>query len=271
MNIWIKYSPLAYTYFTRINGWFMNILWYLWKHFSICLSTIFLLFLLKYITFFESFYLFLTYFYLFCVFQIFYEIWYIWNDVFSVKKEKYPSFHVDANVNNKFWVMQVIFRIIFWWVLILWIYYINVRLFTYFIILIIALWFFYFIHNSVRNYSINMFTFLFLRICKIFVFLIEIFCLIKASHIVDDLIIVIFLYYVFELFPERMLAYNKRLWWQNYSLMLGYSYLFIFIVFLIWGTMTKNLLFIIPIFVIIPKLFFFLKREPHAFSFKNNR
>ncbi len=267
MTWWIKYSPIFYTYYTRILS-LKEIIYYIWTFILPSLAWIFYLWLknpeFSLVTY--SLYYILFYF----IFQCFYEIWYIFNDVYAIKKENNKTKRIKWEYSDFFWLLQIIFRIILWLLLLIFTLNISKYWFRLLSLDIGFMWIMFTIHNVIRNYSINIFTWIFLRIARIILFVI----ILKISGIspdfYKDIEISILLFYALDFYWARLYQYNKRLGWVN-SFNYGYSYFFILIVLFFFFILLEKIEYLVPLIIIIPKIFFFLLTTPKTFSLKNDR
>lgn len=284
MNLWIKYWPLNYTNITRINwieqknnnikffSQLLNIIWYAWNNLSIWLLSILTLYIFWVVSLKIGFMYMLLYVYLYIVFWMFYEIWYIYNDVYSVKKEKKGTNRIKDSCSNKFWIYQILLRIVIWWILLIPIYLFLNSVFICFVPMIFATLIIFLVHNIIRNYSINMYTLVLLRILKMSVFILVLINLPLLKWNIDDILLPILLFWMLDLFSEWIIAYNQRLWGMVVDNFYGYSYVLIFIFCVLFWVITKNEFFvIISFFQLFPRFILFLHRFPKSFSLKNNR
>lgn len=243
MNLWIKYGPLAYTFFTRLCWgddsccWkikIFDIIYYLyinvgfrtvplfvvffeWKASLICLVTSLLFYL-----------------YIFINFLVFYEIWYISNDIIAKKETKW-TLYIKDKVSEKFLKQQIIVRIFLWLLLLIPICFMNLKISLYFVILLVILWVVFLTHNVVRNYYYNFFSIFILRFLKFILFVFPFFFLIWYF----DAQIIFYEVVVFLLYQHliNIDCYDKKLWWkrvlpyvvvQNWYLMICMLVLFCF-------------------------------------------
>lgn len=158
MNLYIKYWPLLYTYFTRrknlkfafmclfMDIWFWGVsILYFYLNGEIVLDKLLsaiLLFVL-----------------LFYLFSVFYEIWYIHNDLFATKREKEPTIRVKDPISNRFALYQIIIRALLWtfltWILFIF----DNKLAILFSVVVLSTILIFFLHNLIRNYFWNFITF----------------------------------------------------------------------------------------------------------------
>lgn len=265
MNLWIKYGPLMYTFSSRLNWpvqiknkWIsqfsykkkiLNILRYIRELIMDWFFVILYLYIAWYLNASNFIFSFLLYIYLYIIFLVFYEIWYIYNDIFSVKKEKKPTYYVEHNKDIKFWKINILYRIILWCLLLFPVYFLNNNLFFEFVILLFIMWVTYTIHNLIRNYNINIFTRTILRVSKMMIF-----CIIFLNLWINDTILVqkvleaYFIFNFLDFFGRFMLAYNKRLWWINSETIERYLIINkLFISIILWILLNNCLFFIISL------------------------
>lgn len=264
MNIWIKYGPLAYTFFTRIflNGkWFLsNLLNYVWSNIGLRAMPIFILYFTVELTVYKVILSLLLYIYLYCLFLIFYEIWYLHND-FVAKKEKNWAKHITEHLPCKFFLKQTIVRMIIWIIWLISLYFINTKILTWFWIIIIITAIVFCIHNCIRNYYYNFFTFFALRFLKFVIFVLPIYFLINSyNNVIIDETIVVFLLYQYYLNID---AYDSKLWWKHIlpHNLLYYWYLTISMWVLFFYTNSELYLCYLLIFLI-----FYIIRRPKNIS-----
>lgn len=263
----IKYYPLLYTIFTRITS-FSDIVYYFWTYLLPPIIWIIYLWIqFNDVNLAVSYSL--LYIYIYLLFEVFYEIWYIFNDVFVAKKEKRGTKRVDANLSKSFWIFQIILRILIWLIL-LYILWIPNEMINYLVMDIVFMGIIFSIHNKIRNYSINIYTWIFLRISKIylFVFVLNVIPLNFSDYNMIELAILFF--YIVDFLWLWIYQYNKCLWWTN-ELKYGYTYFFYLIVFIALSLTFKSTEFLLPLILIIPKVIFFLFSNPWSFSLKNER
>lgn len=190
----------------------------------------------------------LLYIYLYIIFMIFYEIWYICNDIFATKREKSPTSYVEDVVDLKFWKINIIYRIILWCLFLYPIYCFNSNLFFCFFILLFVMWISYTVHNLIRNYNINIFTWTMLRICKIMIFIVFIENLWISDFLVDKIVEAYFIFNSLDFFRAFMLTYNDRFWWSWWVEIYSYSYVIeLFFAFIFWILLNNNLFFIVTL------------------------
>lgn len=263
----LKYYPLLYTVFTRITS-FSDIVYYIWTYLLPPIIWIcYLGFKFQDIEF--IFIYALLYIYIYILFEIFYEIWYICNDVFVAKKEKNGTKRVDPDINKFFRIWQIVLRVLIWLLLL---YFLRIpnEIVNYLVIDIVFMGIVFSLHNMIRNYSINIYTWIFLRISKVylFVFVLSLTQLNFNDYDMTELSILFF--YVVDFLWLWIYQYNKCLWWKN-ELKYGYTYFFYLIVFIALSLAFKSIEFLLPLVLIIPKVIFFVFNNPKAFSLKNER
>ena len=284
MNLWIKYGPIVYTNTTRINwleqknkhdkffSCLVNILWYIRNNISIWLLSIIILFIFWVVSLKTAFIYMLLYIYLYIIFWIFYEIWYIYNDVYSIKKEKKQTNRIIDKCDDRFWIYQMLLRIVSWWILLITLYFFLSDLFIYFVSIIFLTLIVFSVHNIIRNYSINMYTLVLLRILKMSVFVLVLVNLPLLKGGVDDVMLPIIFFWMLDLFAEWIISYYQRFWGTVVENFYGYSYVLIFIFCVLFWIITKNEFYvIISFFQLFPRFILFLHRFPKSFSLKNNR
>ena len=177
--------------------------------------------------------------YLYIVFLIFYEIWYICNDVFSVKKEKKPTTYIEDSLDSNFWKINIIYRLILWWIFLFPIYFINQSIFYSFIAVLILMWITFTIHNLIRNYNINVFTRTLLRICKIMIFII----IVKYWLNLETSQAIVEAYLVFnslDLLCFILIEYYRRFFWVSSDRISFFSREIVLLLSLIFRILLKN-------------------------------
>lgn len=266
MNLWIKYGPLMYTVSTRLNWpiqiknrWVskfsnkektLNIMEYI-RDLIVCWIFVITYFVIRWnVNVLDACYFSLLYVYLYITFIIFYEIWYIYNDVFSVKKEKNPTNYIWDLIDSKFRKINIIYRIILWCILLWLLYFLNYSLFFPFVINLIIMWIAFAMHNLIRNYNINIFTWSILRISKIVIFLIILQNLWVDNHeLVEQATEAYLLFNLFDYLIWFVIEYNRRLWWTNSKEIYSYSYIILlFLSIIIWILLNNPLFFIVSLF-----------------------
>ena len=269
MSSFIKYWPIIYTYNKRMQK-LSNLVYYIWTDLLLPLVIIWIIFFKNISNLNEIFYYIFIYLIIYLTFMCFYEIWYIYNDIYSTKKEKHPTKKIEENYGNSYRHLQIISRIILWLFLI----YIlnNVLNFNYYLLFldIMIMEIVFLIHNLIRNYSINMYTWLFLRFTKIALFVIFLKEIRELTQNNYNIIMCFLLFHFLDLFASWFYSYNKKLWWNN-KMEYWYSYFFMLFVFVFLCILSKDLVFLLPLTILIPKIIFFLKTYKNAFSLKNNR
>ena len=267
MNSSIKYWPLLYTFFTRI--WSVeNTIYYLWTYLLPPISWILYLWISNVDTFFiKNIFL---YIFSYIIFEIFYEIWYIYNDNYSIKQEKDQTKRVKEDFKKTFWEKQILTRIIVW-IMLLYIMSLISGKFCMFLLLdIVFMLSIFSIHNYIRNYSINIITWIFLRISKISLFVILINTMNQNPDLCKIIEISILLFYSLDFYWLRLYQYNKKYGWKN-CFNYWYSYFFITIILISFFIAFKRMEYLVPLIVTIPKILFFLKKNKNSFSLRNNR
>ena len=269
MKLWVKYSPLFYTFNTRMWVWSISdIIYYLWTFILPPLTWILFLWLkfpeispLRLSVYFLLFYV---------IFEIFYEIGYIFNDVYAIKKEKNKINKIDWDFSNLFWGSQIIFRVILWTILLLFTIKISKYCFTFLLFDLIFMWIIFTVHNYIRNYSINILTRILLRISKIILFVLVLNISWVSPNLYVDIEIAILLFYTLDFYWSWLYQYNYRFGWVN-QFNFWYSYFFLLFIFIFFSIVLKKIDYVVPLIIIIPKIIFFLFTTPKAFSLKNNR
>lgn len=251
MNLYLKYGPLSYTRNTRIShdrdkvlkwgvlrfnlfGYFFYAIW-IWMipflYFYICKQ-------ITLVEFIKSIWLYML---LFVIFSIFYEIWYLHND-YVAKNETNPTLHIYEKVDNIFYVIQIVLRIIFW---VLWLCIINcinpiiAKIFT---ILITITLIIYFLHNMIRNYFYNFTTLLWLRLMKFSLVFVVLYFILWTFDSVYYLYLLV-LYLMFQNY-DHIVLFNKRMWWNNKIGNWLWKYCYLFISCIIFFIFSKDLLFV---------------------------
>jgi hypothetical protein len=228
------------------------------------------LLLFKYLTFPVVMEYFLLYMYLFLVFYVRYEIGYICNDNFTTKKEKDPTLYVRDECSNKFRYTQIMIRVIVGSLLLIPLYVFSFVLFKYFLIILFFVGIVYTIHNTIRNYSINIFTFLWLRTSKFMLFIIVVSVLPLNEQIVNNIIVAVLGFQFMRLLGERILVFNERLWGTN-KFLHWYYYLFLILFNALMFFVVGNEFYLLMMISLFPLFWVFLKRYPKAFSAKSER
>ncbi len=248
MNLWYKYLPLLYTYNTRIGN-FKNLLWYIYSHTGIWLIiwTLCYLCIIWHLTTNTLWYTFFWIFFIYIILLIFYEIWYIFNDILLIQKEVFPTQRVKEVFSKKIWHIQILLRLIlgFWLIYIL--YTIDQWVWIYILSTIFMISIVFYIHNIIRNFSINTITFFLLRVLK-FIILWIIFLFFE---IWINIFYILLYAIILQSFFETIYIYNKKYWWINH---IPYSIIYILLSLsqLILLIETKNnLYFIIILFFLI--------------------
>ncbi len=251
MNLYLKYGPLAYTWNTRISHeWEKKLKWKsLWFNlfgyffYAICIWMIpFLCFYIDEkitpLEFVKSIWLYVL---LFIIFSIFYEIWYLHND-YVAKNESNPTLHIYEKVDNKFYIIQIILRAIFWVLWLLVIHYISPVIAKIFTILIIIMLIVFLLHNMIRNYFYNFITLLWLRFMKFSLVLVILYFVLWTFDSVYYLYLSL-LYLMFQDY-DHIVLFNKRMWWINKIENWLWKYCYLSISCIIFFIFSKDFLFV---------------------------
>lgn len=269
MNLFLKYTPIVYTFNTRLKT-LITKLYYFWTDLGTFVIAIVYLWISdgdQLISLAQNIFLLI---YIYIIYMIFYEIWYIHNDCFAVEKNK--TKRIIDTCSKKFWFYQILFRTILWLWLLLPLNHLSHYWFLLMIFNIAIMEFVFLIHNIIRNYSINIFSRLLLRLCKLFLFIVLLVFIKKENLIMEfsPIIIMVLLFHFLDLFASRHSSYNEKLWWKN-MLKYWYTYIFIMIIFLFLWVVFQSLVFCLPLIILIPKIIYFLISNKSAFSIKNDR
>lgn len=259
MNLWIKYGPLAYTFFTRLcfgdglNCWrnkILDVVYYLCQNVGFWTVPLFVLFFGWKTTFVWLVSSLLFYLYIFICFLVFYEIWYISNDIIA-KKEKKWTFYLKDKVSDEFLKHQIIIRIFLGLFLLIPICFANLKLAICFVILLIIMWIVFLTHNIVRNYYYNFFSIFILRFLKFILFVFPFYFLIWNFYdkIVFDELVVFLLY-------QHLInidCYDKNLWWQRilpYTLVQSWYLMISMIILFCFSNSLVYLIYLIIYFIL---------------------
>lgn len=269
MNSFIKFWPLAYTYNTRMNR-LANLIYYIGT--DLFLPIIIILYIVLFnnqniATFINYIVMYIL---IYIVFMLFYEIWYIYNDNFSTKKEKNPTYNVKEKFSNRFRYFQIVLRVFIWSLILLFLY-LSLKIWVKYIIIdIIIMEVIFLIHNIIRNYTINMFTRLLLRLTKLSLFIIFLNIIWLSWESCNDIVFSYLIFHFLDLFASRFYSYNWKLSWKN-ELKYWYSYFFECIIFIFISIVLNNYIYLFPLILLIFKIWYFLKSNKNTFSIKNDR
>jgi hypothetical protein len=209
MNTYIKYSPLFYTYNTRINrDW---ILTYLYINILFWIVSIILSFNYIHITLIEVIISFLLFFFVFISYIIFYEIWYIFNDLITTKYEKKPTLRITEKLNIFFISINIITRLLYTLIFTYWLYvYYENNIATIYVSLLLWTFFAYSIHNLSRNIFITFHSFFILRLLKFSVVLIPITFISQWLLKNTELLLILLLFFWLLQFSISMEVQSKK-------------------------------------------------------------
>jgi len=267
MNLYIKYSPLFYTYNTRIyNIYWLQ--WYLYINIGLWFLSILYLYIEKWIYLLDAILFTFLFLFTYLCFIIFYEIWYIVNDLISIKNEKIPTIRIKEKLPINFIKYSIIIRLLLWNIFLLSIYFINFKLWIFLSIILLLLSLTYYFHNKIRNYNINFFTIYILRLLKFSLIIIVLFSINTDYEIINNIIIPLFIYFSLFRLYENIYIYNERNWWINKLSNIS-IYLYFIITFLLLFIITKVNFYLLLIFFL---WITFLKiYKKWYLSFKSNR
>lgn len=269
MNLWIKYWPLAYTFFTRCWIWknkILKFIYYLRNNIGIWTVPLFVILIQWNASIARFLSSVLLYSYIFLVYLNFYEIWYLYNDLIS-KKEKNWIMHVKEKVNDNFFKWQISIRLFVWIILLIPLYIIKLDLLLYFLLITLVMWIIFLIHNLIRNYFYNFFTIFFLRFSKFILFILPVYFLVWSF----DLIIIYEEVIIFLLYQHiiNINCYNNRLWGKIAIPESLYQYWYLCISLCLLYNFNHSLIYFI---YFITWFFQFIITTPKEyFKLKNNR
>lgn len=269
MNLFLKYAPLAYTFNTRLSTLIAK-LYYFWTDLGMFVIAIVYLWMLWDSSLLSLVQNFLLLLYIYVIYMMFYEIWYIYNDCFVVEKKR--TERIAEKLDKKFWYYQILCRVLLWLFLLLPLNYLSHSWFLLLVLNILIMEIVFLIHNIIRNYSVNMFSWLFLRLSKLSLFLIFLEFIQQANLIIEfsPIVLIVLIFHIVDLFASWHFSYNKKLWWEN-MLKYWYTYIFIIIIFLFLWIVFQNLIFCLPLIILIPKSVYFIVSTKNVFSIKNDR
>jgi hypothetical protein len=207
MNLF-KYCPILYTFNFRMNWSFMSLFCVLFSEIWLWVFALIYTYLLFDIS--KSFILYLI---TFVIFLIFYEIWYICNDTWIAKKEKNPTLRIKEKLSDKFWINQIIIRILIWSLALYWMYIYNNFIWLSLLWILIMLWIIFYIHNKFRNYNINLITLFFLRMLKFSIVIVIILQIDLDMDTKKWIITWITQAFFLKVFDFLHSYYNDKMWW----------------------------------------------------------
>jgi hypothetical protein len=220
MKSYFKYWPLIFTFFRAKNK---NIIQWIWSFVSIFFYSIWLgiltliyLFIVHYISFSSLLWHTALYSIIYIIFLVFYEIGYIYNDIWTTRKEKNPTLRIKEKFSDKFWINQIIIRLLIWSLVLFQLYNYNQFIWLSLFWIILILWIIYFIHNKIRNLKINFFTLFFLWLNKFWVTLLIIHIIDIDFEVKKQIIIWITTAFLFMTFRNLFIWYNEKSWGTNY-------------------------------------------------------
>ena len=258
MNLYFKYWPLLYTYNSRIKS-LWDVLWYLYTNLWLGFLTLVYLYISSYLNFWTLLDYVLLYWIIFITFNILYEIWYICNDIFSTKKEKNPTLYITDKIQNKFRHNQIVIRIIFGVWCLIWIYLVNATICFSLCCVLIWVGGIYTIHNKVRNWNINVYTFSLLRFGKFALILLLLYSLNLDIEIYKEIIAPIIIVFLMYQLYEWIVYYDRKIGGKtNIKYRMVYLYILLTQIIL-WFVSYDGIYIITSMYTLFPIFLFFRK------------
>jgi hypothetical protein len=219
MNSYFKYWPLIFTFFRAKDE---NIIQWIWTFLSsffysiwLGIFTLIYLFITHYINLYNLLWYTILYLIVYIIFLIFYEIGYICNDIWTIKREKNPTLRIKEKFSDRFWVNQIIIRLLIWSLVLFQLYNYNQFIWLSLFWITLISWIIFSVHNKIRNLKVNFFTLFLLWLNKLWINLSIIYLIDIDFEIKKQIIIWITTAFLFMSFRNLFMSYNKKSWGTN--------------------------------------------------------